>query len=190
MNLIRLLGHAPLSGTAVLLCLTTIAWCIRVVRKCQKGTDRFLLALLGLIAISEGLRILRETGAWTTTDLFRRLDDVANFSTAALYLVAVLLMELSSRNRITAEVGLRLLEGTAATSIPSPGTLEERPMIILASDGCVAECNVAAERTLGCQRKHLIGRRLTLEDPKTLGVKECLRPVTAAIASLESGSQS
>jgi PAS domain-containing protein len=188
-NLIRLLGHAPLSGTAVLLCLTTIGWCIRVVRKRQKGTDRFLLALLGLVAISEGLRILREVGAWTTTDLFRRLDDVANFSTAALYLVAVLLMELSSRNRITAEVGLRLLQGTA-NPLGFAGPPEERPLIILASDGCVAECNAAAARTLGWQQKHVIGRRFTLEDPKTVDAKECVQSVTAAVASLPSASQS
>jgi hypothetical protein len=97
----------PLAGAAVLFCLATICWYMRVIRRWQWGTDRFLLGLLGLIAICQVLRIFENLGAWTASEPFRRPDDFVNLRTGGLCLIGALLLEISGRDRISAEVGLR-----------------------------------------------------------------------------------
>lgn len=145
----------PLAGTAVLLCLATIYWCIRVIRRRQGGTDRFLLGLLGLIAISQALRILKDVGVWSALEPSHRLDDFVNLTTGGLYLIGALLLEISSRDRISAEVGLRLARANPenAPRLSQTG----KAMLVLAHDGRIVGCNKGAEVILGRRRNQLIG---------------------------------
>ncbi len=149
----------PLAGMAVLLCLATIFWCLRVVRRRQAGADRFLLGLLGLVAISQGLRILNEAGIWIASQTFHRLDDVVNLATAGLYLIGALLLEISSRDRITAQVGFRLLEANSMNEMTTLQCRAGSPMLLLAGDGRVMDCNRAAEEIFGRQRNEIIGTK-------------------------------
>jgi hypothetical protein len=110
MYILHIFRTDPFAGTAVLLCLATIFWCIRVVRRRQRGADRFLLGLLGLIAICQALRIFKDIGVWTASQPFHRLDDFVNLATGGLYLIGALLLEISSRDRISAELSLRLAQ--------------------------------------------------------------------------------
>jgi PAS domain-containing protein len=145
----------PSSGIAVLLCLITIYWCIRVIRRRQGGTDRFLLGLLGVISVCQALRILMDLGVWAASDPFRRLDDFANITTAGLYMIGALLLEISSKDRASTLAHLRLAEakpGNGSNSPEAPGAV-----FVLGSDGRVVSCNHAAEMLLGRQQVNLIG---------------------------------
>jgi PAS domain-containing protein len=152
----------PLAGAAVLLCLATICWCIRVIRRRQRGADRFLLGLLGLIAICQALRIFKCLGVWTASEPFHRLDDFVNLATGGLYLIGALLLEISSRDRISAELSLRLLQANPGKQ---PGSLHEasRAVLVLANDGRIVACNQAAERILGRRLSQIIGAKPILE---------------------------
>ena len=149
----------PLGGTAVLLCLATIWWCIRVIRRRQGGTDRFLLGLLGLIAISQALRILKDLGLLAASDPLQRFDDLANLITAGLYMIGALLLEISSKDRISGEVQLRLVNANPGNAATFPPQQFPSAILVLAGDGRIVGCNHAAEMILGRQRDHLIGTR-------------------------------
>jgi PAS domain-containing protein len=159
----------PLAGAAVLLCLATICWCIRVIRRRQRGADRFLLGLLGLIAICQALRIFKDLGVWTASEPFHRLDDFVNLATGGLYLIGALLLEISSRDRISAEVGLRLVQanpGNAARLSSASAVL------VLASDGRLVGCNQAAESILGRRLSDIIGAKPTFEPAEPCSATE------------------
>lgn len=145
----------PGSRIAVLLCLATIYWCIRVIRRRQGGTDRFLLELLRVISVCQTLRMLKGLGVWTASDSLRRLDEFANIETAGLYMVGALLLEILSKDRTSALAHLRLVEAKPGNA----GNLQEAPgaVLVLGSDGRVVSCNHAAEMLLGRQRVNLIG---------------------------------
>ncbi len=52
---------APLAGLALLVCLATIFWCAWSLRRCVYDTlDRYLLGFIGLLAVYQGLRLLKE----------------------------------------------------------------------------------------------------------------------------------
>ncbi len=60
--LAQLLRANPLMAIALLICLATILWCILLTRRQRNGLDKMLTGLLGLIAIYEALRILKDSG--------------------------------------------------------------------------------------------------------------------------------
>jgi PAS domain-containing protein len=160
----------PFAGIAVLLCLATIYWCIRVIRRRQGGTDRFLLGLLGVISVCQALRMLKDLGIWTASDPFHRLEEFTNITTAGLYMIGALLLEISSKDRTSALAHLRLVEakpGKTSTSQDATGAV-----LVLGRDGRVVSCNHAAEMLLGRPGLNLIGTipRFALND--TLGEGE------------------
>ena len=160
----------PFAGIAVLLCLATIYWCIRVIRRRQGGIDRFLLGLLGVISVCQALRMLTDLGGWTPSDPFHRLNEFANLATAGLYMIVALLLEISSKDRASALAHLRLVEakpGNAGNSQEASGA-----MLVLGSDGRIVGCNHAAEMLLGRQRVNLIGTMPIFEGNDTFGQRE------------------
>ena len=139
----------------MILCLATIYWCIRVIRRRQGGTDRFLLGLLGLIAVCQALRMLKDLGMLTAADPLHRIDQFANITTAGLYMIGAVLLEISSKDRISASAHLRLAEAKPGKAADSREARDA--VLVLGSDGRVVGCNHAAEILLGRQRIHLVG---------------------------------
>ena len=135
MYILHIFRTDPFAGTAVLLCLATICWCIRVIRRRQRGADRFLLGLLGLIAICQALRIFKDIGIWTASQPFHRLDDFVNLVTGGPYLIGALLLEISSRDRISAELSLRLVQANPGKQ---PDSLHKLTHLLIDHvDGCL-----------------------------------------------------
>lgn len=160
----------PFAGIAVLLCLATIYWCIRVIKRRQGGIDRFLLGLLGVISVCQALRMLTDHGVLNASDPFHRLNEFANIATAGLYMIVALLLEISSKDRASALAHLRLVEakpGNASNSQEASGA-----MLVLGSDGRIVGCNHAAEMLLGRQRDNLIGTMPIFEANDTFGQRE------------------
>ncbi len=161
---------------ALCVCLATIFWCIVLARRQQNGLDKVLTGLIGMIAIYEALRVLKDSGILSFAAL-HKLDGWADFIVACLYLIAVLMLKISGSERASTKVRLRLVEANektmdltkgAATSELELATalLEASPLAAFAVDasGAVIFWNAAAERLLGWNRDEAIGQRLPVSE--------------------------
>jgi PAS domain-containing protein len=173
--LAQLFRANPLMALALLICLATILWCILLIRR-QRGTvDRVLTALLGLIAIYESLRILKDSG-FAMFAHFHMLEGWVDFVSACLYMLAALILKTSSVDRAATKVHLRLMEAgekprdPANAAIASMAELrhplvEASTLAIFAIDlhGTVTYCNPAAETLTGWTRSELVGHQLPFD---------------------------
>jgi PAS domain-containing protein len=173
--LAQLFRANPLLALALLICLATILWCILLVRRQRNGLDKVLTGLLGLIAIYESLRILKDSGFAIFTH-FHMLEGWVDFISACLYLFAALILKTSSVDRAASKVHLRLMEAgerpldfsnVAIAAVPELGhpLVDSSPLAIYAIDpqGDVTYCNAAAESLTGWTRSELVGHPLPFD---------------------------
>lgn len=171
MYLIQIFKASPLAGFALCICLATILWCIFLTRRQTNRLDRLLAGLLGLVAIYEALRVLRDAGIASFTR-FQELDGWADFVIASLYLIASMMLKISSTDRARTKVRLRLVEaneksleiGKTVTSLApdlSYVLFEASPLATLATDpeDIVIYWNAAAEELFGWKRDERLGQR-------------------------------
>ncbi len=172
MYLVKIFGASPLTGLALCVCLATILWCIRLIHRQKTGLDRLLASLLGLIAIYEALRILRDAG-FALFEGLKQWDGWVDFLIASLYLIAVMMLRLSSMDRTRTRVRLRLVEAnekssdvgkTVAAVAPDLAYMlfDASPLATFATDKDqnVIYWNPAAEDLLGWTRYEALGQRL------------------------------
>jgi PAS domain-containing protein len=180
--LAQLLRANPLMALALLICLATILWCILLTRRQRNGLDKALTGLLGLIAIYDALRILKDSG-FTAFARFRTMEGWVDLVSACLYLVAALILKTSSSERSATKVHLRLVEAdekradltnAVIAAVPELGhpLLDSSPLAIFAVDahGMVTYWNTAAQSLLGWTRNELVGRELPFD---TRGPMQC-----------------
>jgi PAS domain-containing protein len=162
-------------GLALLICLATILWCILLIRRQRGSVDKVLTGLLGLIAIYESLRILKDSG-FAMFAHFHMVEGWVDFISACLYLLAALILKASSMDRAATKVHLRLMEAgeqsrdQANAAIASAAELrnplvDASPLAMFAIDiqGSVTYCNPAAEILTGWTRSELVGHRLPFD---------------------------
>jgi len=169
--LVQIFRASPMMAIALCVCLATIMWCILLARRQKVGLDRLLTALLGMIAIYEALRLLKDSGILLFPGI-HKLDGWVDFIIASLYLIAALILKASSSDRASTKVRLRLVEANEKTVEPvKPGVsaaaettavFDASPLATFAQDpsGTVTYWNSAAERLLGWNRDEIIGQRL------------------------------
>jgi PAS domain-containing protein len=173
--LAQLLRANPLLALALLICLATILWCILLTRRQRNGLDRALTGLLGLIAIYEALRILKDSG-FAVFARFRSMEGWVDLISACLYLVAALILKTSSVDRAATKVHLRLVEADekrmdlsnlVIAALPELGhpLVDSAPLAIFAVDdqGLVTYWNLAAEGLIGWTRLEVLGHRLPFD---------------------------
>jgi PAS domain-containing protein len=169
--LVQVFRASPLSGLALCICLATILWCILLTHRQTNRLDKLLAGLLGLVAIYEALRVLRDSG-FAIFGGFKALDGWADFVIASMYLIAVMMLKISSTDRTRTRVHLRLVEaneksleiGKTLTAIaPDLSYLlfEASPLATLATDAenIVIYWNAAAEELFGWKRDEMLGQR-------------------------------
>ena len=173
MYLVQIFRASPLMGLALCVCLATILWCIFLARRQQK-LDRILTGLLGLISIYEALRVMKDSGVILFHGL-QKLDGWADFIIAVMYMVAALFLKVSSSDRASTQVRLRLVEanektldvgkGAPASQEPIPIIFDASPLVTFATDttGIVVYWNPAAERILGWKREEIMGQPLPFD---------------------------
>lgn len=99
----------PFAALSIVICLATIFSLFSLERRRpHHATDRFLIAFLGLLSVYQGMRILESAGLVTLSSN-ARLDDAIELIITVFYLLAALLLKLSSMNRQDAESALRLV---------------------------------------------------------------------------------
>ena len=170
--LIQIFKASPLAGLTLCLCLATIFWCIILTHREKGKLDRLLSGLLGMIAIYEGLRVLKDSG-WAFSWGSDRLESWADFLIASMYLIAALMLKLNSMDRARTLVRLRLVEAnekslsigkTTAALAPDLSYLlfDASPLATFATDtdGTVIYWNPAAEELFGWTRDEVWGQPL------------------------------
>jgi PAS domain-containing protein len=172
--LIQIFRASPLMALALCMCLATIFWCILLARRQQARLDRMLTGLLGMIAVYEALRVLKECGVIRFQG-FQRLNGWVDFVVAGTYLLAGMILKHSGSDRANTKVRLRLVEANEKTmdvarSGCAPETthavFDASPLATLALDtkGVVIYWNGAAERLLGWRREQMLGQKLPFDN--------------------------
>jgi PAS domain-containing protein len=171
MYLVQIFRASPLMGLALCICLTTIFWCFLMAKRQQVGLDKILTGVLGLIAVYEAIRVLKDAGVILFPGI-QKLDGWADFVIASMYLIAALILKVSSNQRASTQVKLRLVEANEktvefgkGTGIAAPENLnlmDAAPLAAFAVDasGAVFYWNAAAERLLGWKRDEVLGQPL------------------------------
>ena len=173
MYLVQIFRASPLMALALVMCLATIFWCILLARRQQGRLDRALTGLLGMIAIYEAVRVLKECGVIRLPG-FRQLNGWVDFIIAGTYLLAGLILKYSGSDRANTKVRLRLVEANEKTmevgrGASAPETthavFDASPLATFAIDtkGVVIYWNGAAERLLGWKREQMLGQRLPFD---------------------------
>jgi len=121
MYLWRVFLIRPFAAMSVLICLATILSCWSLLKKrAQHNLDRFLIGFLGLLSIYEGLRVLEACGL-LTLPASAHFSDMIELVVTAFYLMAILILRLSSDDRLNTNLQLRL----AQAAPPKPTALLE-----------------------------------------------------------------
>ncbi len=168
----KIMSASPLLAIALCVSLATILWCILLARRQRNGLDKILTGLLGLIAIYEALRILKDSGT-LMFPVLRKLDGFADLIIASLSLIAALVLRISSIDRAATKAQLRLVEAnekpvelgkgaTAAVPELKHMLFDACPLATFAVDlhGAVTYWNAAAEALTGRTRDEVLGHPL------------------------------
>ena len=171
----KIFDASPLMALALCISLATVLWCILLARRQRSGLDKILTGLLGLIAIYEALRILKDSGFIIFPGI-PKLEGWADFIIASLSLVAALILRASSIDRATTKAQLRLVEanekqldlakGTIVAPELRPTLLDSCPLATIAVDlhGIVTYWNAAAETLTGWARDEVVGHPLPFSE--------------------------
>lgn len=172
----KIFAASPLMALALCISLATILWCILLARRQRSGLDKVLTGLLGLIAIYEALRILKDSGMVSFPGV-GQLDGLADFVIASLSLIAALILRVSSIDRATTKAQLRLVEANekpADLPKPNAGATQELKNIPLDASllaafavdthGVVSYWNAAAEVLTGWTRDEVLGHPLPFSE--------------------------
>ena len=171
MYLVQIFRHSPIMGLAIIMCLATIFWCTLLAHRHRNGIDRFLTGLLGFIAVYQALRILKDTGLVILPGI-HHLDSSVDFIISGMCLISALILKLSSIDRATTKVRLRLVEANekpleVTRSAPSSAVdvanaaIDASPLAMFAVDvnGSVNYWNNAAEKVFGWKKDEVLGHR-------------------------------
>lgn len=171
MYLAQIFRASPLMGLALCICLMTILWCFLMARRQRSGLDKILTGVLGLIATYEAIRVLKDAGVILFPGV-QKLDGWVDFLIASMYFIAALILKVSSIDRTTTKLKLRLVEANEKTPDVGKGVpvaapeasalLDASPLATFAVDGngAVVYWNPAAERLLGWKREEALGQRI------------------------------
>ena len=108
MSIWHLLLVRPFVALAILVCPLAVLSCWSVLhQRAHKSFDRFLIGFVGLLSISQSVRLLRDCGLLTLPSN-QHLNDAIELLVAAFYLLASRTLMLSSDDRVGAGIALRL----------------------------------------------------------------------------------
>src|SRR5260370_28208655 len=125
MFLYQVLRTNPFGSFGVGFCLVT-AWLSMRAVKGRLGPDRFLLGVLGLLSVFQGLRILIDQSGGRAS-VFQQFQGLADAATSTLFLVAILVLRASIAKHVNTSMTLRLVESEKRISAPLPPAVSPMP---------------------------------------------------------------
>lgn len=170
-----LLTIGPLLGVSVIMTLVAVLWCVILMPRLKDGRDRFLVGLVSLISIHHGLRLLQQGGLMAAES--GGMLDMASLFVTGLYALAVVMLEIYTKEYRRNRYRLRLAEGNEAPPLKpyrlqaiDMGSMREisqavadsspLPMFAVDPQGDVCYWNAAAEKLFGWQKAEVMGRPL------------------------------
>jgi hypothetical protein len=119
MSILHLFLIRPFVALAILVCPLAVLSCWSVLHKrAHKSFDRFLIGFVGLLSISQSVRLLRDCGLLTLPSN-RQFNDAIELLVAAFYLLATRTLMLSSDDRVGSGMALRLAKAAPPKVSPS-----------------------------------------------------------------------
>ncbi len=110
----------PFAALSIVVCLATIFSCFSIERRRpHQASDRFLIGVLGLLAVWQGMRILQVVGILPVS-LGSTTDDVIELVITSFYLMASLMLRFSTVNHLDVESAMRLARAAPPRSSPQP----------------------------------------------------------------------
>lgn len=169
MFLISLFKSNPIAAVALLCTIVTLYLCMRLVKRQDNKADRYLLGLLGLIAMYQGLRILNTNGFWVLPSSFLPIGSVIEAAVAALCLIATMMVKLSFRAKRNTEIQLRVVEAgqpavRPATSMPQ---IHERTAMAVFGVNASGEIDLwhnSSEEFFGWRKQEVMGTKLPFRE--------------------------
>ncbi|MFN7925568.1 MAG: PAS domain-containing protein [Bryobacteraceae bacterium] len=164
----------PFTIMSVLLCVMAVGWCVVLLPRLRFGKDRFLVAMVGLLSVHHGARIMAELGGWLG-HATPGLGPAGTFVITGIYAAVVLAVNYYTAEHRSIRYQLRLSEAREALPALSPvpvnmlqqqemshALLESSPLPMYALDptGAICYWNSAAERLFGWSRSEVLGQRL------------------------------
>lgn len=146
MPILEMFRLSIFSALTICVCLAAILWCLLLLPRLARGHDRFLVGFIGLIAVYQGLRLLKDAGVWKMPGS-ASLESFATFVVCSLYLVALFVLQIFGAEHRTAKVCLRLAEAnqlpvtaarTAQAEEARPDSDSSKPRISGANDSAFA----------------------------------------------------
>lgn len=196
MILWQLLLNNPMAGIALLMTIVTLGWCLTSLRVQHNRLDRYLMALLGLIAAYLGLAILRNAGLWQYPG--RGLGGALDTTIAAVCLLAVMILRFVTADRHNTKVALRVVEAAQPAPRPSKplSMATERSVLAVFGIDVHGDINMwhnTAESFFGWRRDEVIGTHRPFidrplpetKDSQTAGIPRVLRLTTQNQAELK-----
>jgi len=100
----------PFAALSVVICLATILACVLLERRRPAHTaDRYLIGVLGLLSVYQGLRILQGAGILSISRGSNG-DDAIELVITGFCLIAALLLRMSAQTRFETESAMRLVQ--------------------------------------------------------------------------------
>jgi len=133
----------PFVALAILICPVAVLSCWSVLHKrAHKSFERFLIGFVGLLSISQSVRLLRDCGLLTLPSS-QQFNDAIELLVAAFYLLATRTLLLSSDDRVGVGLALRLAKAAPPKIATSIATV---PLETAEGNGKQAVLIVKAER--------------------------------------------
>ena len=126
----------PFAALSIIICLATIYSCISLKRGYVTHiADRFLIGLIGLLAVYQGLRVVHGVGL-LTLPMNSTLSDLVDLAVATLFFQAPMMLRMSCNDRLTTDFELRLAKaappkGPLSLQVPTSVELRDRAMAML-----------------------------------------------------------
>ena len=159
-----------MSALALVLTIATLFWCLRLLRWQHSKKDRYLMALLGLIATYQGLQILSKAGFWAMPQKIEGFGAAVDMTIAGLYFIATLILQFASADRHNAQLQLRVAEANQSPAHPMrplPPMPERTALAVFGVDsrGDINLWHSSAEDFFGWRKDDVVGTRLPFCEP-------------------------
>ncbi len=168
MFLWELIKANPVAGCSLLATLATLFWCLRLVRRVHTKMERYMMGILGLIAMYQGLHILETTGFWSWPPKFQGIGGAVDMTVAAMCLVCALILQVASADRHNTKLQLRVVEANQAPRLVNglPYFPERAALAVFGVDasGTVNLWHDTCEKFFGWKRSEVLGTRLPFRD--------------------------
>lgn len=156
----------PVAGFALIASLATLFWCLKLLRRVCTKMERYMMGILGLIAMYHGLHILQAEGFWTPPQ-YPGVTGAVDMSISGMCLACALILQVFSAERHSARIQLRVAQVNLAPVGAGYSGLPDRAALAvfgLDARGIINLWHSTSEEFFGWRRDEVLGTRLPFRE--------------------------